>query len=248
MSSCWSMEPELNYQAGRANLLAITLFATQHFYRQSEAAFSPFQLLTLKIYNLQLNCKPLEGTCNPFFHRRRRILKWFNFNSRRGSPEKTFKNTLRLVTCQTRLRLGEYYLWIINQIFGPLGPVAPKLSGKLLCDECVQIESIMGSFEGWLPSTGCTFLHLDYWRFQLALEPLHENLINSPGKKGPAALQTLADKSFITEKFIQIFDDFFHVLGKIKNAPFEAWYQSKLNLPQTHETGFSTLQIDLLCK
>lgn len=54
-------------------------------------------------------------------------------------------------------------------------------------DECVQIESIivmrlklerqreMIIHDFMIPSTGCTFLHLDYWHSQLALENIREH-------------------------------------------------------------------------
>lgn len=80
-------------------------------------------LLTLKIYNLQLNFKPLKVLCNPF----PAILKWFNCclllvpdaSTRLGertSPEskkETFKNTLRLVSSEWDYSGSGNFWWIL---------------------------------------------------------------------------------------------------------------------------------------
>lgn len=94
---------------------------------------------------------------------------------------------------------AEYYLWIINQIIvlWALSPPTVKIAEdewKILMNECklIQLLYLDGLWrEMMIPSTGCTFLHLDYWHFQLALEPFSGNLINYLPSKTTKSLRVI---------------------------------------------------------
>lgn len=108
-------------------------------------------LLTLKIYNLQLNSEPFAtlfrvGSGSSFKMIQFRV--FFSWRESPGSARRTFKNTLRLVTYRMRLQLWKVtggILWIINQInvLWALSPPTVKIAEdewKFLMNECKLIQ------------------------------------------------------------------------------------------------------------
>lgn len=124
-------------------------------------------------------------------------LKLFNFcitlvgGKQHEALKETFKNTLRLVTYQTRLQ--QFLVNIIYELLIRLKSFGLyhqcSASWVETFDECVQIESIIvmrdeRTSEGrdetmMIPSTGCTILTNsapDHWHSQLALESTIPNI------------------------------------------------------------------------